>query len=347
MTLQQMQEASRKRQEAIIGAWGEQPYGLTRDLLRNYRGAYTTISADLKSAYAKLAGVSPDNAGYYNELLKYNRLTALQRSTAEAYRKAARKAGLGQYAASQLALSNQYYENQYTINWFSDAPYFSTLDQKIVEVSVYGTPKIWESIKASNRDKYGPYLPQYGTLSELLNANAAKDLEMVSRTITQRLRQGKSYSIVARDLRKIFNTTANNAIRIARTEGNRNLNSGAFANSQAAMDAGIQLERMYLATLDTRTREQSAAMDGQVRPADKPFEYGGLSWFIPGNSGNPAYDINDRCTVIDRVDGKNPALRRGRNPATGQTEVADFGSFDDWMSQNNLTRNKSGRIVSR
>lgn len=339
-----MQEASRRRNESIVGAWTKKPTGYTAQIMDQYRGAYNSINDSVRNAYVTtLSGVNPEN--YYDELLKYNRYRALQASINRDYATAARRAGKIQFQAGETALGNMYYENMYAVNWFSDKPYFGIINQKVIDVSVYGTPEVWESIKASNRARYSPYLPQYGTLSELLEANAANDLKKINQALTQGLRSGASYQDVSRDMRRIFNTTAANALRIARTEGNRNLNSGAFANTQRAVAAGINLERMYIATLDDRTREQSGDMDGQIRRADKPFEYGGLSWFIPGNSGNPAYDINDRCTTVDMVDGKPPTLRRGRNPATGENEVASFRSFDDWMKENDLKRNASGKIV--
>lgn len=347
MTLQELEGRARKTHEAVIGAWTARPSGQTKLILDEYKKAYNDISRQLSSVYKNtLTGINPADAGYYNAMLKYNRLTNLQSQIAKSYTIAAKGAASAQFAVSEVAMSEIYYSNMFATSWFTPRGYFSTLDQKAVEVSVYGTPKIWEGIKESNRAKYSAYLPQYGTLSSRLSANAVKDLDRISSAVTQGLRQGLAYPSVSRDLRNIFNTTASNALRIARTEGNRALNAGAYANSMAAVDAGIDLQRQYMATQDTRTREQSGAMDGQRRPANKPFNYGGYSWFIPGNSGNPAYDINDRCTVIDIVDGQNPELRRGRNPVTGQTEVADFSSFDDWMEKNNLTRSKAGRIIT-
>lgn len=346
MTLQELQAANRRRQEITIGAWNKTPSGKTADLLDNYKQAYQSISSDLEKTYSRvLSGIEPDK--YYSTMTQYNRLANLQKSVASDYVKAARAAGKEQFAISELALSNMYYENQYAVNWFTPKGYFTALDQKVMEVAVYGTEEIWRSITPAKKVLYEPYLPQYGYLNQLLAKNATLDLEKINIAITQGLRKGEGYAPISRELRKIFNTTGYNALRIARTEGNRLLNSGAFAQSQAAAAAGVNMQRMYLATQDMRTRDQSGAMDGQKRPIDKPFNYGGTSWFIPGNSGVAEYDCNDRCSTIDIVDNKPPELRRGRNPVTGQTEVTSFNSFDDWMEQHNLTRNNSGRIIHK
>lgn len=350
MTLEQMQAAGRERTEAILGAWTEKPTGQLKELLDNYKAGYKDITKQLEAVYTRLlSDVAPED--YYNVMFMKTRLESLLKQTADAYTTAAKGAAVDMFNMSETAMSNTYYQNMYSVNWFAD-PYFTVLDPKAIEVSVYGTDEIWASIKKANRSKYVPYLPQYGTLSSVLESNASKDLVKIKQAITGGIRTGKSYSKVAKDLQKIFNTTASNAIRIARTEGNRNLNAGSYANTQAAVEAGIEMQRMYVATQDTRTRQQSAAMDGQKVDADKPFKYGGLEWFIPGNSGNPAYDINDRCTSVDLVADQPPLARRGRNPvpdADGKyvTEVADYSTVPEWMDKNGLVYNHIGMMVKK
>ena len=63
------------------------------------------------------------------------------------------------------------------------------------------------------------------------------------------------------------------AQRIIRTETNRTMNQGSYAQSKYADSQGIEIERMLSAVLDARTRPQSASMDGQKRAVDKPFTY--------------------------------------------------------------------------
>lgn len=345
MTLEEMQVANKKRTEAILGAWTKKPTGMTREMLKVYRDGYIDITSRLERIYARiLSGVPSED--YYNVMTQRNRLETLQKGIVESYRKTARQAGLMQFDMSKTAFRNMYYQNMYAVNWFSK-PYFAKVDEKALEVSVYGTDKIWESINKANRAKYKPYLPKHGTLSSVLNANATNDIKKIKNAVISGLRAGDSYVKVAKNLQKVFNTTASNAIRIARTEGNRNLNSGAYSNTVTAMEQGIELERMYLATLDLRTREQSGSMDGQTVPADQPFTYNGLSWYIPGNSGNPAYDIYDRCSSIDILPGILPEERRGRNPATGKNEVTNFKTFDEWAKDNNVTRDKNGKLRQR
>ena len=345
MTLEQLEAEGRRRTEAILGAWTDKPSGETRKLLSHYRTAYKDITKDMKKAYIKLTGVSPEDAGYYNELIKFQRVENLQKQVAKSYTDAAKKAGRMQFSMSGTAMSNTYYQNMYSVSWYGGS-FFTPIDEKAVEVAVFGTDEIWKSIDAANKATYAPYLPQYGTLADRLNENARKDLRKIKDTIIQGLRQGKSYTDVSKDLQNVFNTTANNAVRIARTEGHRAMSSGAYANTQAAVEAGIELQRMYSAVLDTRTRQQSGSMDGQTVGASEPFRYpNGATALIVGNSGVPAYDINDRCYSLDLVDGVPPEARRGRNPVTGQTEVSSYKTFDTWMDENGLRYTPAGRMV--
>ena len=350
MDLPDLQAESIKRTQAVIGAWGERPKGQTKLIVNEYKKAYKEIDVLLKDIHAKfLSGVKPEE--YYNEIIKYNRLTNIQKQIDEYYKAAAKQAGLKQIELSKTAMSNVYYQNMYAVNWFSginEFTYFTILNNAAVEVSVLGTPEVWKQIAASKRASLQTYQPKHGTLTATLLDNNQKDLNKIKQSITQSMIQGKSYTKTSKEIQSILETSASNAVRIARTEGTRNMNSGAFANTQAALDAGLKLKRQAIETLDKRTREQSAIIDDQIVDADKPFIYpGGLEVMIIGNSGVAAYDINERGTSIDVVPDTPQGGRTGRDPVTGETLTATFKNFDDWMKKHDLKFNKSGRIVSK
>lgn len=366
-----MQELSTERTEALIGAWNWDkdgnpvPKGISKKITEQYKKAYLDINKSLDAILIKIKTVNPED--YYNEVVKFNRLEALKRQIATIYNEAAGKAGLLQVESASLAISNKYYENMYAVNWFSaDAfhgqtnfQYFAVLNKATIESSVLGTPKVWESLSKAQRKALKPLFPKHGTLAKTLNDNRVKDLLKLQEVITQGLLKGKSSVKTAKDLQKVFTdiaadvkermeVSASNALRIARTEGARNMNSGAYANTQAGIDAGLELKRKAEETLDSRTREQSHFIDNEVVEGDQPFNYpGGLKVMIIGNSGVAEYDINERGRSIDIVPGTPPGRRVGRDPATGEILEASFKNMDDWMNQHNLTYNKSGRIVSK
>jgi len=98
--------------------------------------------------------------------------------------------------------------------------------------------------------------------------------------------------------------------------------------------------------LDDRTRPQSAQVDGQLEDENGQFTYpGGVKVTVPGNSGVPAWDINDRERTIDVVEGFEPESRRARDPVTGENEVIGFDRFEAWAESKGLRQNRYGQYV--
>jgi hypothetical protein len=139
----------------------------------------------------------------------------------------------------------------------------------------------------------------------------------------------------------------NNAERIIRTETHRTRSLGHYAASQDAKSQGARIRRQIVSVLDDRTRAQSAAVDGRYENEDGLFLYpGGVLVAVPGDSGVPGWDINDRESVIDVVEGWDPETRRARNPATGENEVIGMQSFREWADAVGLRRNRYGELVA-
>jgi len=195
-------------------------------------------------------------------------------------------------------------------------------------------------------------------LLELLKQNQVKELAKISNTITQGLLQGKGYIKLVEDLKNIIGVTAikngeitasgakANAMRIIRTESNRTMNAGHYANSKYLDSVGVKVVRRIVSVLDNATRGQSARMDGQEVGVDEPFKYpGGVTAMYPGNTGVAKYDINDRERTINIIEGNEPEIRTGRNPVTGRSETFSYQDFDSWRKENGLIKNKYGEIL--
>lgn len=227
------------------------------------------------------------------------------------------------------------------------------LNPIVAQVSVMGGDKVWKdlrkSVKKTIEKKYGllsKYQSKAGTLTDFILNNRRKDVEKLATAIKQGLIQGKSYQKIAKDVKAIMNTSVNNAIRIVRTEGARNMNAASYASFNVAQSQGLVAQRQIISVLDDRTREQSAIVDTQISDENNQFIYpGGVPVDFPGNSGNPAWDIQDRESAIPIIDGQSPDKRTGRNPVTGENEQMSFKDFNTWTAENNLTRNGSGRLV--
>ncbi len=177
--------------------------------------------------------------------------------------------------------------------------------------------------------------------------NRRRTIDKLKTELTQGMIQGKSFQQTSKAVADVMNNSISNAQRIVRTESMRAMNAGSFANYNAALSVGADLYRQILATLDTRTRQQSQEVDGRT-DKDHPgyFLYpGGVKVAYPGNSGVAGWDINDRERSINVVPGHEPNSRRGRNPVTERNEIMTFRDFPAWARENGLRKSASGKYV--
>lgn len=330
---------------------------LNKQVLDEYRKAIKDIEQRLEKVYSKiLQGVSPED--YYNVMIKRNRLEKLIKDIREKYTVSSKKAGVLTRIIASLSFSNTYYRRAYNMQWLEPKYKVKAIPKSLLELSILGTSKAWEKITESIQNKFGDkkiYIPRVGTLSSLLSNNRAKEIAQIQSAIAQAIINGDSrrdmhkviQNIIGRELKKdgkIALTGAKaSASRIIRTETNRIMNLGAYAQAFEASSQGVNVKRELASVLDNRTRAQSASMDGQRREINKPFTYpGGIKAMTPGTTGVKKYDINDRETVITIVNDESPQIRTGRNPETGENEVFEYKSFGDWAKEQGLKKNIYG-----
>jgi len=105
---------------------------------------------------------------------------------------------------------------------------------------------------------------------------------------------------------------------------------------------------MWVAVLDSATRDRHASLDGEIAEVDGTFK-GGVQG--PGMFGDPADDINCRCEVVDVPvkDGEvqPPSMRLGRNPETGKNEAFEWKTFKTWAEEKGLKENKYGELYTK
>lgn len=117
------------------------------------------------------------------------------------------------------------------------------------------------------------------------------------------------------------------ATSIARTETIGAYNGGQLAAARVRSEAsGVTLEKVWLATIDSRTRKDHYKADGQRVPIDQPFEIGGRELDHPGDPTAPAAQVvNCRCTMLEvEPDEETPdtGRRQLRDPAEVDQEIA-------------------------
>lgn len=360
---------------------------LTPYIIAQYQEALKSINKELKKVYLEiLSGVDPDD--YYNTMLKYDRLTKLHETIARQYTDFSKKAGKMIGNAGEIAMSNNYYRMQYTHLWLVPGTDFAILPASILQMSVYGSTEAWKKYTASIMEKiYGSgqlYYPQAGTLSEFLAANRLKELENIQRAVTQGLLQGHGYRKTAKSIQGVIGQylvkdgtvytsgAMANSTRIVRTETIRIMNEAATANSEYAKSQGVDIVRIWDATLDQRTRPTHAALDGKAEDKNGLWHMtvakaGRISASGPGQWPVVGQNVHCRCSTFESVNGSKPTLRRGINikkyeqefakakaeglsikqaekkAAANSKEAFSYKIFDEWAKENGLVKNKFGK----
>ena len=182
-------------------------------------------------------------------------------------------------------------------------------------------------------------LPVSGlTLNQTLAKNATQIQLQVRQIITQGIIAGRgsedTAKILSSKMEDVFKGDYAKAIRVARTESGRAQNMGELASIDEAKDNGANIKKMWIATLDDKTRDSHGALDGQVENAD------GLFISIHGNEAEYPHgfsvaseDINCRCSLGSKVEGFEPTERMAKRH--GKYETVGNVSYDDWKQKIN------------
>jgi SPP1 gp7 family putative phage head morphogenesis protein len=184
--------------------------------------------------------------------------------------------------------------------------------------------------------------PEWRALKDIAIRTLKTDsIAKIDRVITQGLIQGQSYQKMAKAIKEhVLEPSAANAIRIARTEGHRAAVEGALKTyDRAREELDIDVENIWDATLDRRTRPEHGARDGKAAVEHDgelmwyvQFPDGGSGWTRgPGLSGNASDSINCRCRIRPQIKGYGPKVRRVRDEG-----VRDYITYDEWVKEKGL-----------
>lgn len=124
---------------------------------------------------------------------------------------------------------------------------------------------------------------------------------LISDTIAKAIITGESIDRIADEIaEKTALSNAKASVRYARTSMTAAQNAGRISMLHEAQDMGIKVKKVWLATLDSRTRDSHASIDGEVKEIDKEFS-NGLQY--PGDPNGSAAEVwNCRCTLIYKYD---------------------------------------------
>lgn len=170
-----------------------------------------------------------------------------------------------------------------------------------------------------------PYYPPKRAVKRGIDLAWGK--RQITAQITTGILQGEPIKKLADRLQeRIPEMNRASAVRAARTAVTGAQNGGRMDSCLQAEEMGIRLQRQWIATLDSRTRHDHAAADGQTVDNDKPFNVGGYELMYPGDPNGPGHEVyNCRCTMIARVKDVPPALVR----RAGKEVIANM-TYREW-----------------
>lgn len=188
--------------------------------------------------------------------------------------------------------------------------------------------------------------------------------ENIADAITQGIIQGDDIqSIAKRIATKTASKNENAMVRYARTAMTGAQNAGRMEALHEAQDMGIKVKKVWLATLDSRTRDAHAMLDGQEREVDEPFDSELGKIMYPGDpTADPANVWNCRCTLIYKYDNyvtlnadgvllKAQTLQNATRYDQENGEVIDYKTYKEWAkaskTDNFVAESKTGTDVLR
>lgn len=211
-------------------------------------------------------------------------------------------------------------ERQYLVNYFMSAYLFEFQAQEQLGFGMLSR----EMLEAAIENKIDQM-----KLSKLLERNRADIVHRIKTDIQQGLIAGESYGKMANRIIKSVGFDAHKARTVARTEAHRCQIQGRLDSAKKASET-VKMQKMWDATLDSRTRPAHRKLDGKVVDWDANFtSTAGGHGPGPGLMMSPGDDINDRCTVVFLVNGEKPEVKRARME-DGKTTVIPYMSYEEW-----------------
>lgn len=283
-----------------------------KELIKVYSLALKEIRSYMADVYAKYG--TPDGLPY-SEMQKYNRMKTFEEEI---------KGILYELTGKNAKTLEQTLKDIYELSYYSTGFALETESQVKLSYAMISEEMVVAAVQN----------PISGlTLNERLEKNRADLVYKVKQEITQGLILGESYQKIAKRLKDSFEGDVQKAIRVAQTESHRVKNEGRYNSMQQAQAKGIELKRVWVSTLDSKTRDRHRRLDGQTVDMDEPFTSRGVKAMYPGGFGVAAEDINCRCTFISEIDGIKPSVRASRGE-DGKTKVIPYTTYQEWYEAN-------------
>lgn len=134
------------------------------------------------------------------------------------------------------------------------------------------------------------------------NKLSAWNTKVIANCVTQSILQGESIDELSKRIaRDTCIDAGRSSLLYARTAMTGAQNAGRVERMKEAEEMGIKVQKQWMSTLDSRTRDSHRGMDGEIVDVDEEFS-NGLKY--PGDpDGEPREVYNCRCTLVYHYPG--------------------------------------------
>jgi len=157
--------------------------------------------------------------------------------------------------------------------------------------------------------------------------NPKRDYEwnnkQIQRALNNAILQGQSIDKLSSSFLQVMKRDENSARRNARTAYTSAQNAGRMDTYEEASEMGIEIEKEWIATLDTRTRDSHQQLDGERVPYDEAFSNGLM--YPADADGEPAEVYNCRCTMRAII----PKVNESREVDRAFKDMDNHRLYDD------------------
>lgn len=181
-----------------------------------------------------------------------------------------------------------------------------------------------------NRDSVARILRENPDLLPYVKIDLTKDIpwnmDKIREILTAGIIEGKTIPELAKDFKSVTNMNKISSVRNARTALAGAESLGRIDGMKYAESKGIDMVKVWSATLDGKTRPTHRAEDGQKVGINEKFPNTNL--LCPGDPNGAAEEVyNCRCAVNSQVKGVDRVVTK-RDNITGQ--IVSGMNYNEW-----------------
>lgn len=207
----------------------------------------------------------------------------------------------------------------------------------IVEQSITPAPSMGFTIPSIGVIKEALLNPiEFLGLPKILEQHRNDTVRRINIEIAQGLIAGEGYSDIAKRLENEFGFSSKKARLVARTEAGRSRSIAAEKVFEQASEF-TKMEKIWASMLDMRVRSSHRVLDADKADKEGYFHYKQYKAKAPRLFGVAELDIQCRCVVIMKVNGKLPENRRERDYMDDKYQQKLADRIDKYMFDESMT----------